>query len=225
MIKLLSWNTGFTRQPWHELVEMDVDVALLQETCTPPREALAKMEISPYTPWLGEHYSRTSLRPPMVVMTSDRVTVEWFEQVAPHRHAAGPRQMPVSGIGLSDAAIVTPHDGTEPFIVVSMYAAWQNPHRNVRPGWIYPDASAHRIISDLTAFVPTYIVDESRHWIIAAGDLNASFDGPSGLRNSFLLRVRSIIDRMSALGLEYKGPTFPKGRKADPIPSYLDENS
>ena len=30
---------------------------------------------------------------------------------------------------------------------------------------------------------------------------------------------------MSALGSEYKGPTFPKGRKADPIPSHLDENS
>ena len=119
MIKLLSWNTAFRRQPWHEMADMDIDVALLQETRTPPPEALAKMEISPYTPWLGEHYSLTSLRPPRVVRTSDRVTVEWFEQVAPHRHAAGLRQMPVSGIGLSDAAIVTPLDGTEPFIVVS----------------------------------------------------------------------------------------------------------
>ena len=225
MIKLLSWNTAFRRQPWHELADMDIDVALLQETCTPPPEVLAKMEISPYTPWLGEHYSLTSLRPPRVVRTSDRVTVEWFEQVAPHRHAAGPRQMAVSGIGLSDAAIVTPLDGTEPFIVVSVYAGWQSPHPNVQPGWIYPDASAHRVISDLTAFVPTYIADEPRHRIIAAGDLNASFDGPFGLPNSFLLRARTIIDRMSALGLEYMGPTHPNGRKADPIPDHLDENS
>ena len=53
MIKMVSWNTGFTRQPWFELLEMDIDVALLQETCTPPPEVLDSIELGPYKPWLG----------------------------------------------------------------------------------------------------------------------------------------------------------------------------
>ena len=98
-------------------------MALLQETCTLPDEVLNSMELSPYTPWLGEYYYINSLRPPRVVRTSDRVNVEWYEQVGPHRGRQGPRQMPVSGISLCDAAGVTPVNGGDPVTVVSMYAA------------------------------------------------------------------------------------------------------
>ena len=50
-MKIVCWNTAFKRQPWFDLAEMkDIDVALLQETCTPPREVLGAMEFSPYSP-------------------------------------------------------------------------------------------------------------------------------------------------------------------------------
>lgn len=222
MIKIACWNTAFKRQPWFDLAEMDdIDVALLQETCTPPREVLDSMELSPYTPWLGEYFYINSLRPPRVVRTSDRVKVEWYEQVGPHRGRLGPLQMPVSGISLCDAAVVSPVDGGEPITVVSMYAGWQSPHPNAGPGWIYPDASAHRIISDLTTFVRTYEMDEPDHRIIAAGDLNACF----GDLGAFTARAQTIVDRMSALGLAYVGPKYPNGRKADPVPNILAEGS
>ena len=56
MVKIVDWNIGFTRQPWRELVEMDADVALLQETCNPPQNVADQVQLSPYAHWLGEEY-------------------------------------------------------------------------------------------------------------------------------------------------------------------------
>lgn len=221
MIKIVSWNIAFSKEPWRELVAMDVDVALLQETCAPPADIADQVQLSPHSPWLSEHYYLTSLRPARVAKLSDRVDVEWFEQVAPHRHRAGPRQMPVSAIGLSDAAIITPKDGSEPFLVISIYGAWQGPHHNVRPGPGYSDVSVHRVISDLTAFVPNFEADRPRHRIIAAGDLNVSFDGIGPDK----ARTQTIRARFDALGMEYMGPRSPNGRKAEPLPRHLTEES
>lgn len=222
MIKMVSWNTGFRRQPWLELLDMDADVALLQETCNPPDEAQSRMEFSPHCPWLGgERFSINSLRPPRVVKLSNRAKVEWFEQVMPHRGELEAHQMAVSGIGICDAAQITPVDGTEPFIVVSMYAAWHSPHPTATDCWIYPDASAHRIISDLSAFVPDYEADGPKHRILAAGDLNVSFRSS----DAFDRRAQTILDRMSALGMEYMGPEYPNGRRADPVPGHLTADS
>ena len=218
---MISWNTGFARQPWFELSKMDVDIALLQETCTTPPEVPGPIELSPYKPWRADSYSLTALRPARVVKLSNRVEVEWYEQVEPHRGGPGPRQMPVSGIGLCDAAVVTPIDGGESITVVSMYAAWQSPHPNMGDGSIYPDASAHRIISDLSIFLRTYEAQEPEHRIIAAGDLNMCF----GDSDYFTERAQTIFDRMSALGLEYVGPRYPNGRKAEPAPKNLNEDT
>ena len=80
MIRIVSWNTGFRKQPWFELAKMDVDIALLQETCSRPEE-LQNLELSPYQPWRAEAYSSSGLRPPRVVKVSNRVKVEWYEQV------------------------------------------------------------------------------------------------------------------------------------------------
>lgn len=223
MIKVVSWNTGFRRQPWLDLLDMDADVALLQETCTPPGEVNGRMGLSPYSPWVGtEHFSATELRPAKVVALSDRVKVEWFKQVMPHRGELETHQMAVSGVGTCDAARITPLDGSaEPFVVVSMYATWRGPHPTTTGGWIYPDASAHSIISDLSAFVPDYEADAPRHRILAAGDLNVSFRSS----NAFDRRAQTILDRMSALGMEYMGPVYPNGRRADPVLGHLTADS
>ena len=225
MIRIVNWNIGFTKQPWLELVDMDADVALLQETCTPPPEVADRVSVNPHRHWLSEHYSLTSFRPARVVKLSDRVDVEWFEQVAPHRGRPGPRQLPVSAPGLIDAAIVTPKDGNQPIIAVSMYGGWQRPHPYAGPGWIYPDASAHRIISDLTALIPTYETDVAKHRIIAAGDLNMSFDYELDYYGSFAARAQTVMDHMAALGMHYVGPRHPNGRQANPKPEHLKPDS
>ena len=220
MISIVSWNTAFRKAPWFELAKMDVDIALLQETCSPPQE-LEALELGPYQPWRAEAYSPRALQPPRVVRISNRVKVQWYEQVEPTRGPVGPWQMPVSHTGLCDAAVVTPLYGGEPITVVSMYAAWDTPHPNLGRGSIYSDASAHRIISDISIFMRTYDAEEPEHRIVAAGDLNMCFgDADYGTK-----RAQTVFDRMRALGLEYIGPKYPNGRKADPRPGNLTEDT
>ena len=63
----------------------------------------------------------------MVVRLSDRVEVELFKQVGPVSEVA-PDEIAVSGLGTIAAARVTPRDGSEPFIAVSVNAKWVKPH-------------------------------------------------------------------------------------------------
>ena len=157
----------------------------------------------------------------MVVKLSDRVKVEWFRQVGPIWVAPErPQDMAVSGVGTIDVARVSPTDSTEPFIAASMYARWFSPHPTAEGNWIYPDASAHRIISDLSAFIGYYDRPE-KHRILAAGDLNVSFQST----NQFDHRAQTVLDRFQALGFDYLGPQHPAGRRADPIPEHLTAES
>ena len=75
-----------------------------------------------------------------------------------------------------------------------MYARWFSPHPTAEGNWIYPDASAHRIISDLSAFIGYYDRPE-KHRILAAGDLNVAFQST----NQFDHRAQTILDRFQAL--------------------------
>ena len=224
MIRVVSWNIATMHQPWRDLVDMDADVALLQEVGTIPEDVRHRVELSPHQPWLSHdptkgypHYDRW----PMVVKLSDRVKVEWFRQIGPSWvPPEQPQDMAVSGVGTIDVAWVFPTDSTEPFIAASMYARWFSPHPTAEGEWIYPDASAHRIISDLSAFIGYYDRPE-KHRILAAGDLNVSFQST----DQFDHRAQTILDRFRALGFDYLGPRYPAGRRADPIPAHLTSES
>ena len=163
MITVVCWNIGRTHQPLEELLAMDADLALLQEVHPGGihwlNRAGANVAASPYDPWLMRHPETgapTYDRWPQVVKLSPRVNVEWFRPVAPTL-AINADELAVSHIGAIAAAKVTPQDETAgaPFLAVSMYARWLRPHPGAAPGPIYSDASAHSIISDLTASSPT----------------------------------------------------------------------
>ncbi len=224
MIRVVCWNIETLDEPWRELVAMDADVALLQEARAVPDDVRERVEISPHTPWLS--YDPTSGYPhydrwPLVVRLSDRVKVEWFRQIGPTGVSPEhPGNVAVSGIGTIDVARVIPATGQDPFIAASMYARWFTPHPITDADWIHSDASAHRIISDLSAFIGNYECP-AEHRILAAGDLNLSFQSS----DSFDLRAQTVIDRFQALGLEYLGPQYPAGRRADPVPKHLTEES
>ncbi len=231
MIKAVSWNMAAIYAPLEELLAMDADIALLQEVRPGMweylNEARESVAVSPYEPWFQYHPTtgeRSYDRWPVIVKLSDRVEVEWFKQVAP-TWALAEDEMSVSDIGAIAAARVIPLDGREPFIVVSMYARWHRPHPVTGGGWIHSDAAAHRIISDLTAFVPYYDADEPPHRILAAGDLNVDYDDFGRGTDAFSRRANTIFGRMSALGLEYVGPQHPNGRQADPRPEHLPEDT
>ena len=92
---------------------------------------------------------------PLVVQLSDRITVESYRHVPPISDLTEDT-IGVSGIGTIAAAKVTPRDSEhEAFIVVSMYARWLKPHPSTKSRWKVgcSDASAHRIMSDLSAFI------------------------------------------------------------------------
>ena len=83
------------------------------------------------------------------------------------------------------------------------------------------DVSAHRIISDLSAFIGH--VDPSKHRILAAGDLNMIYGANAGSL-SLVDRERTVWARREALGLEFIGPQLPNGRPVNsPQPGVHDD--
>ncbi len=209
MIRIVSWNIAKRERPWRELAEMarrgEADVALVQEAGEPPGDAAQFVRYENDVFWDRQSYDRW----PLVVKLSERVDVEWFRQVPPTREL-GENEIGVSGIGTIAAARVAPRGRPEEaFIAVSMYARWINAYTPSGNSWIASDASAHRILSDLSAFAgyDGWI----GHSILAAGDLNISY-GATGKTLSLPERERTVWGRFSALGLEFLGPQAPNGR-------------
>ena len=234
---VVSWNMGYRRKPWQELVHMGADVALLQETCRMPPDVADRVSTGPPKHrdshvwdsclWDCDRYRDYFRRRrwPRIAKLSDRVAVEWFKPVFSVVDPLPDDAIRVSDINSIAAAKVTPLTGTEePFVVISMYAGWISPHPITAGGWKHAmaDVSAHRIMSDLSAFIRD--TDRVPHRILAAGDLNMDYGGwEDSVANRPLLhaRERTVWDRMKALGFEYLGPRHPNGRRADPVPSHL----
>ena len=224
MIRLVSWNVDKRGEPWRELNEMahrgEVDVALLQEAGSPSGDLADKIQVEDHVLWNRHLYDRWSL----VVGLSDRVKVENFRQVPPVS-VLGEGQIGVSGIGTIAAAKVTPLDRPKKaFVAVSMYARWMMPHPSTRSPWTSgaSDVSAHRILSDLSAFIGHE--NPEKHRILAAGDLNM-FYGATGRDLSLPERERTVWDRFKALGLEFLGPQAPNGRQASTMPADVPQDT
>lgn len=232
-IQVVSWNVAKRHAPWRELVEMDVDVALLQEAGNYPADVADRVDTGPPESWDSHRWNsdwwqgrfpRLFDRWSKIVKLSDHVDVEWYRQVSPIGWCADD-EIAVSGIGTIAAARVTP-SSAEPFVVVSMYARWMGPHPSTKSKWTagFPDGSAHRIISDLSAFIGD--TDPASHRILAAGDFNMSYGGLETEPQSLAVRERTVFDRMDALGLEFLGPQAPDGgRQADPTPFWLPSDT
>ena len=211
MIRVVSWNIAKRWAPWRELAEMarrgEADVALLQETGSPPGDMVHALHYEDDIFWNRQLFDRW----PLVVRLSDRVEVESFRQIPPISEL-GEHDIAVSGIGTIAAARVAPHDRPkdEAFIAVSMYARYMKPHPSTGTSWSVgaPDVSAHRILSDISAFIGHE--DPSRHRILAAGDLNMIY-GATGNTLALPEREKAFWDRVAALGLEFLGPQAPDG--------------
>ena len=229
MVRIVCWNINRSHNAWKKVHETgEADVALLQEVGRTAARRIADTT--------GERVAwdwNRSSRWPAVVRLSRRVEVDVLTPVA-----LGCGDITQDTIAVSDsrtlaAARVTPlHDGKpagEPFFVFSMYARWFEPHplagrtpsrRGGRTIGIYSDGSAHRIISDLSAFIGH--TNPSSHRLLAAGDINTIYGAADNNRLEKPARARTIFDRMQALGLEFTGPQWPSAdRQADPIPQGL----
>ena len=227
MITVVCWNIAGRKQPWRQLLGMkaDVDVAILQEARKPPKDVAPHVEVGPTDHWHSIDYPRW----PMIARLSDRVKVDWFTPVAVAQTGTSKRIMEETQIAVSDvttiaAARIHPAD-TKPFVAVSMYTRWLKPHPSVESKWGvgYSDASAHRIISDLSGFIGD--VDPSSHRILAAGDLNTFYGALDDNPQVLAARDRTVFDRMQALGFEFLGPQYPNGRRPAEPPPKMPEDS
>ncbi len=240
MTKIVSWNINKKHAAWKDLLDMDVDIALLQEAGNKPYGMDDCFNTGPQENWdshawnadyealwgkekLTERWGRAGLydRWCKIVKLSDRVEVDWFKQISPISEPAID-EIAVSGIGTIAAARIIPQDG-EPFIAVSMYARWLRWHPTVKSKWSVgtADGSAHRIISDISGLIGDY--DPSTHRIIAAGDLNMIYNPGDPIWEGS--RDHSVWTRMGTVGFEFVGPFYPNGRKAANPPGWLAPNS
>ena len=215
-VKIICWNIARKHAAWRSLLEMDADLALLQEAGKPPPD-VAERITTDAAPWRIPGKDSQAPWRSAVVKLSDRIEVDWIE-AKPVAEAAW-NELAVSRPGSLAAARVTPPDG-EPFIVVSLYAIWEGPLSSTGSSWIFADASAHRLISDLSRFIG----NESKHRILAAGDINTGRDVPAW-GPYWTARDRTVFDRMEALGLPCVGPEAPHGRQAEPWPDWLPKDS
>ena len=229
MIRFVCWNMNFKQASWRTLAtnSMDADVALVQEPCKIPADVAGRIDAGPEahwdaTNWNGDYWQgrfpRLSDRVAKVVRLSDRVRLEWFRQVGPIS-SVKENEIAVSGIGTIAAARVIPLEGDlAPVVAVSMYARWVRPHPSTESKWSvgYSDGSAHRIISDLSAFIGD--ADPASHRLLAAGDLNMVEGTQSGKPRDLEERNQGVFSRMDALGLEL---VRLDGRQATPRPAYL----
>ena len=212
-VKIISWNIANKYEPWHWLLDSDADLALLQEAGEPPPEVVGCISVGP-DPWCipgadGKRRWRSA-----VVKLSDRVEVDWIE--AQSLVETGWDGLAASRPGALAAAHVTPRQG-DPFVAVSLYAVWEGPHSSTGNQYIFADASAHRLISDLSRFIGS----DRKRGILAAGDLNILHGHGEHGSGYWAARYQTVFDRMEALGLTFAGPQAPDGRQADPWPAEL----
>jgi hypothetical protein len=188
------------------LFDAGVDVALLQEIAKPPKGMGPRIETMG-VPWADAWDAhdvhgiqsvrdvREDIWRTAVVRLSDRVELTWIR-----RHLAIMRA-----------------PGMAPIILVSMYARWERPHASTGSSWIYADAAAHRLISDIAEFVGS----KHGHRIIAAGDLNI-YRGYGEIGAIYWRdRYQTVFDRMESMGLRFIGPQQPHGRSATDLPQYI----
>ena len=219
MITVVCWNIDGKHDPWRQLIEMDADVAVLQEARKPPKDVAPHVEIGPTDHWGSIDYPTW----PLIARLSDRVKVDWFTPVPPARVGTGKAknvrdpELAVSDATTIAAARIRPVGG-EPFIAVSMYARWLNYHpfaiADRGNSTIHSDASMHRIISDLSVFIRHQ--DPSTHRILLAGDMNAFYGEEFEEGNGKPYREVSAFQRLASLGLEFLGPQFPDGQPSRP---------
>lgn len=228
MVKIVCWNINRSLDAYPKLQEMDADVALLQEVgpgaADEMKGALGGNEHWNDHPDWNKHHGWSA-----VLKLSDRVKVRWFRPICLMATEEKRNQIAVSDLPTLAAACVTPlpqtENSIEPFIVVSMYARWYAPHPLADNKYEYSDASVHRIISDLTTFIGGWPKAQAP-CIIAAGDLNTFYGATKEHPYETPERMRTIFNRMRAIGLEFLGPRAPKGgRKADPTPQGLRPNT
>ena len=218
MIRLISWNMNGNPNSWSELVNSDIDLALLQEA-KPPPESMTSVVPDPKTPWFTAGGIRRNWCT-AVACFSDKINIKPYKLGTVSEY--DPNSLPVSCKGTLAAADVVIESTKEVITFISMYGAWEEPLKNIKSSWIYADASVHRLISDISVLIGK----QRGHKIIAAGDLNVLYGYGEHGSSYWKARYDTVFNRFEAIGLPFIGPQATEGGiQADPWPEELPKNS
>lgn len=217
MLQVISWNMGHRAECWEDVLRSEADVALLQEAPRPPDALVPAIDAGP-EPFETAGMDRRPWRTAIVALTN-RVAITRVPTASLPSASAG--ALAVSRPGTVSAAEVEDLESGERYTLVSMYSLWERPHESTGSGWIVADASAHRLVSDISAFVG----HQDRHRVVVAGDLNCLYGHGEDGSAYWARRYRLVFERMEAIGLDFVGPQFPHGRQADPWPAELPRDS
>jgi len=217
-LKLLSWNMNQKASNWQTVLDSGVDAAMLQEAKAPPVEMagklLVKEEVEPEVsnlPWRA-----------IVAGLANNDKYDFIPIKTQPLDGSDFDALMVSKTGTLDAAMIRIKDTGEEITIVSLYSFWMNPISQTGSSWIFADASAHRLVSDLSGLIG----QQNRHKIIAAGDLNILYGYGEYKSKYWGKRYNTVFDRMDALGLKFVGPQAPEGgRQVEPWPEELPEDS
>lgn len=214
-MKITSWNIARRDECWRELARSEADVALLQEASAPPADIAAQVGVEP-TPWLtagSKHRPwRTSVAQIDSHLRLERITTVPLGSDATHWGISCPGTL---------AGAVVHREDAEPLTVISAYTTWEAPHASTASSWIYSDAAAHRLVSDVAALIGR----QSGHRILVAGDFNILHGYGEDSSPYWAQRYRTVFDRMEAMGMHMVGPQAPHGRQAAPWPQELPSTS
>ena len=212
-MRIVCWNMAHSRKAWEALVQMDgADIALLQEASRVPEDLCGRVDVD-HRLW-PERHSAWLGYPSVVARLSDRVSISFIAT----RQIGGPysHDFYTSEWGTLGAAVVTPADGDESLIVISMAAGGDDFTRESgSPSRREAIGSVHRLISDLARLVGR------RSRVIAAGDLSI-FRGWSGHPTKIwnereALHFQTAFDRMRALGFRHLMPEGRRGYRDDVV--------
>jgi exonuclease III len=217
-VTLLSWNMKQKASNWQTVLDSEVDTALLQEAKAPPDELRAEILPDRESEWCD---SGLSWRAAVVgLVKTDKI--EFAPIKIQPLGGSNPEALMVSRPGSMAAAVMKIKETGEEIILVSMYAHWMSPIQMAASKWIFADASAHRLISDLCGLIG----HQKGHKIIVAGDLNILYGYGEDGNLYWGNRYNNVFERMRALGFCFVGPQAPLGgRQADPWPKELPEHS
>ena len=219
-MRIWSWNIARRSAAWKAIADdTSLDVALLQEATPPsPQVPLHGLDV---TPGREERWATSG-------STRDyRTAIAWRRQ----RIDADVRQLGcigddverslcVSRTGTLTALDVHLPDGD--LTLISAYGFWETPRSEKKQPWIYADASAHRIISDISALIDS----ERDHRILLAGDFNILHGYGEHGSEYWKARYATVFSRFDALGFSFVGPQARNNeRQAVPWPKELPLHS
>ena len=213
MVRLISWNMA--HQPlWGDLRIHDADIALVQESARPPKdiETVPSGDVD----WRTVGWEQCDWRT-AIVRLSRSVGLEPHTTVGLGGVTSN-RDLGLSRDGTLTAAKVLV-DGQPAITVASVYAKWERPLGRDQPCWA--DASAHRLLSDLTPL----LWDQRRHPVVIAGDWNILHGYGEHGDPVWAARYATVFERARSLGLRLVGPFAVDGEKLEPWPAELPTDS